>query len=333
MDTLSPNNGSKSSSSGSSAASSSMDLGSGKQRHQRGQKKLSRSRSLLQLLSRHLGKHFHHHSHHPQHETVYSSQDDIRSSSTDSFSLSYERGSHECTGGGSSQDLDEPTSGYSRYSPTGLDFYDNQGHIYVDAVFRPGSALEQLHPQMHYDEDRSEGGSSEGSSSNEGEAEGDNDGDNEREDDNDNDNENENENENRKQRSASAASASASKSHGLHLSRISISSSVSRMLQHFSSSAATTANASLRSLSCSSTPLHRQLKKKSLSPHNSNSSSSSASSSSSSKSSSSSSKKDKKQQSILRPPVQYVYMKGMSGLYSRVPSYAVCCPYTLHHMY
>ncbi|XP_034136451.1 uncharacterized protein DDB_G0271670 [Drosophila guanche] len=340
MDTLSPNNGSKSSSSGSSAASSSMDLGSGKQRHQRGQKKLSRSRSLLQLLSRHLGKHFHHHSHHPQHETVYSSQDDIRSSSTDSFSLSYERGSHECTGGGSSQDLDEPTSGYSRYSPTGLDFYDNQGHIYVDAVFRPGSALEQLHPQMHYDEDRSEGGSSEGSSSNEGEAEGDNDGDNEREDDNDNDNDNENdnENENRKQRSASGASASASKSHGLHLSRISISSSVSRMLQHFSSSAATTANASLRSLSCSSTPLHRQLKKKSLSPHNSNSSSSSShssnsSSKSSSSSSSSASKKDKKQQSILRPPVQYVYMKGMSGLYSRVPSYAVCCPYTLHHMY
>ncbi|XP_022229208.1 hornerin [Drosophila obscura] len=345
MDNLSANNGSKSSSSGSSAASSSMDLGSGKQRHQRGQKKLSRSRSLLQLLSRTLGKHFHHHSHHPQHETVYSSQDDIRSSSTDSFSLSYERGSHECTGGmsmhmngGSSQDLEEhtsrasPASGYSRYSPTGLDYYDNQGHIYVDAVFRPGSAMEQLHPQMHYDEDRSEGGSSEGSSSNEGEGEGDNDGDNEREDENENDNENENRNRKQRSPSAASASASASKSHGLHLSRISISSSVSRMLQHFSSSAATTANASLRSLSCSSTPLHRQLKKKSLSPHNSNSSSSSSHSSNSS-AKSTSSKKDKKQQSILRPPVQYVYMKGMSGLYSRVPSYAVCCPYTLQHMY
>uniref|UniRef100_A0A6P4DU52 Uncharacterized protein LOC108036952 n=1 Tax=Drosophila rhopaloa TaxID=1041015 RepID=A0A6P4DU52_DRORH len=309
MDTLSPNNGSKSSSSGSSAASSSMDLGKQQQkekvhRHPRnGPKKLSRSRSLLQLLSRHLGRHFHHQN--QQNETVYSSQDDIRSSSTDSFSLSYERGSHECPINGSSLDLEHTSrtssaSACSRYSH-GLDYYDQQGHIYVEAVYRPGSAMEQLHPQLHFEEDTSEEGSS-----------------NEAEDEVELGND---ENENSKPRSASAASA---KSPRLHLSRISISSSVSRMLQHFSSP---TGNASMRSLSCSSTPLRQP--KKSLSPNNSNSSSSSSHSASSSKSSGApAAKKDKKQQSILRPPVQYVYMKGMSGLYSRVPSYAVCYPYT-----
>ncbi|XP_016942687.3 uncharacterized protein [Drosophila suzukii] len=316
MDTLSPNNGSKSSSSGSSAASSSMDLGKQQQkeklhRHPRnGPKKLSRSRSLLQLLSRHLGRHFHHQN--QQNETVYSSQDDIRSSSTDSFSLSYERGSHEheCPNNGSSLDLEHTSrtssgSACSRYSP-GLDYYDQQGHIYVEAVYRPGSAMEQMHPQLHFEEDTSEEGSS-----------------NEAEDEVELGHD---ENENSKPRSASAASA---KSSGLHLSRISISSSVSRMLQHFSSP---TGNASMRSLSCSSTPLRQP--KKSLSPNNSNSSSSSSHSGSSSKSSGApASKKEKKQQSILRPPVQYVSMKGMSGLYSRVPSYAVCYPYTLQHMY
>nr|XP_016942687.2 uncharacterized protein LOC108019375 [Drosophila suzukii] len=316
MDTLSPNNGSKSSSSGSSAASSSMDLGKQQQkeklhRHPRnGPKKLSRSRSLLQLLSRHLGRHFHHQN--QQNETVYSSQDDIRSSSTDSFSLSYERGSHEheCPNNGSSLDLEHTSrtssgSACSRYSP-GLDYYDQQGHIYVEAVYRPGSAMEQMHPQLHFEEDTSEEGSS-----------------NEAEDEVELGHD---ENENSKPRSASAASA---KSSGLHLSRISISSSVSRMLQHFSSP---TGNASIRSLSCSSTPLRQP--KKSLSPNNSNSSSSSSHSGSSSKSSGApASKKEKKQQSILRPPVQYVSMKGMSGLYSRVPSYAVCYPYTLQHMY
>ncbi|KAH8380526.1 hypothetical protein KR009_011204 [Drosophila setifemur] len=311
MDTLSPNNGSKSSSSGSSAASSSMDLGKQQQKEQLrhhhsggAPKKLSRSRSLLQLLSKHLGRHFHHP--HQLNETVYSSQDDIRSSSTDSFSLSYERGSHECPNNGSNMDLEHTSrtssaSACSRYS-TGMDFYDQQGHIYVEAVYRPGSAMEQLHPQLHFEED-----SSEGSSNDEGEDEG------------------ADENENSKPRSASAASA---KSSGLHLSRISISSSVNRMLQHFSSP---TGNASLRSLSCSSTPLRQT--KKSLSPNNSNSSSSSSHSSNSKSSSGLSAKKEKKQQSILRPPVQYVYMKGMSGLYSRVPSYAVCYPYTLQHMY
>ncbi|EDW73632.1 uncharacterized protein Dwil_GK17650 [Drosophila willistoni] len=304
MDSLSPNNCSKSCSTGSSAASSSVDLDGGKQAKSssssscsRGQK-LSRSRSLLQLLSKHLGRHFQHHHHH--NDTVYSSQDDIRSSSTDSFSLSYERGSSgspaEGINGGSSLDLASSTSAYSRYSP-GLDYYtsntDNNTHVYVESVYqRPGSALE------HYDEDCN---SSSSSSSDEAD---------------------ENRNDSKPRSSLRA---------GLHLSRISISSSVSRMLQHFSSSNTTTA--SLRSLSCSSTPLHRrQIAKKSLTPHNSNSSNSSNNSTSSS-SSSSSSKKGKKQQSILRPPVQYVYMKGMSGLYSRVPSYAACCPYTLHHMY
>ncbi|KMY99976.1 uncharacterized protein Dsimw501_GD12502 [Drosophila simulans] len=306
MDTLSPNNGSKSSSSGSSAASSSMDLGKQQQkeklhRHPRnGPKKLSRSRSLLQLLSRHLGRHFHHQN--QQNDTVYSSQDDIRSSSTDSFSLSYERIN------GSSLDLEHTSrtssgSACSRYSP-GLDYYDQQGHIYVEAVYRPGSAMEQLHPQLHFEEDTSEEGSS-NEAEDEVELRHD-------------------ENENSKPRSASAASA---KSSGLHLSRISISSSVSRILHHFSSP---TGNASMRSLSCSSTPLRQP--KKSLSPNNSNNSSSSSSSSKSSRAPASK-KEDKKQQSILRPPVQYVYMKGMSGLYSRVPSYAVCYPYTLQHMY
>ncbi|KAH8302523.1 hypothetical protein KR044_007949 [Drosophila immigrans] len=342
MDTLSPNNCSKSNSSGSSATSSSMDLGDkpskqSKQR-QRGQK-LSRSRSLLQLLSKHLGRHFQHHHH--QNDTVYSSQDDIRSSSTDSFSLSYERGSRnecleEALHGGSSLDLENTSrTSSASYSP-GLEFYDNNTHIYVETVYRPGSAMEQLQP--HYDDNSSV------------------------EDDEDcEEEEHVDENENLKPhsnepqpRSASAASAGNTSKGGLHLSRISISSSVSRMLQHFSTSAATTATASLRSLSCSSTPL-RQLRahravsstttsKKSLTPHGSSNSSSSNSSNSSCSSSNShshssnnsaskSTKKDKKQQSILRPPVQYVYMKGMSGLYSRVPSYAVCCPYTLHHMY
>ncbi|KAH8295697.1 hypothetical protein KR018_004486 [Drosophila ironensis] len=323
MDTLSPNSGSKSSSSGSSAASSSMDLGKQQQKEQlhhhhlhprSGPKKLSRSRSLLQLLSKHLGRHFHHQHH--LNETVYSSQDDIRSSSTDSFSLSYERGSQECPINGSNLDLEHTSrtssaSACSRYSP-GLDFYDQQGHIYVDAVYRPGSAMEQLHPQLQFEEDCSEG------SSNEAEDEG--------ADENDNGNRNGNGN---KPRSSSAASAT--KSSGLHLSRISISSSVSRMLQHFASP--TGGNASLRSLSCTSTPLRQP--KKSLSPNNSNSSSSSSHSGSSKscRSGGPASKKEKKQQSILRPPVQYVYMKGMSGLYSRVPSYAVCYPYTLQQMY
>ncbi|KAL7733544.1 hypothetical protein ACLKA6_005013 [Drosophila palustris] len=350
MDTLSPNNGSKSSSSGSSMTNSSMDLGekptkASKQR-QRGQK-LSRSRSLLQLLSRHLGRHFQHHHH--QNDTVYSSQDDIRSSSTDSFSLSYERASRleNVLHGGSSLDLENTSS--ASYSP-GLEFYDNSAHIYVETVYhRPGSAMEQLHP--HYDDDSS--------SSSVAEEE-------EEEEEEEHDNENLKPHNETPQRSASATETGTrtSAKSGLHPSRISISSSVSRILHHFSAS-----TASLRSLSCSSTPL-RQLKtpmtKKSLTAHNSNnrsqnsnsnsnssssscsnsnsssnnssSNSSSSNNSSSSKnsrsgSSSKSAKKDKKQQSILRPPVQYVYMKGMSGLYSRVPSYAVCCPYTVHHMY
>ncbi|EDW68532.2 uncharacterized protein Dvir_GJ12650 [Drosophila virilis] len=255
MDTLSPNDCSKSSSnsnsSGNSASSSSMDLGNKQpkqpKRGSRGQK-LSRSRSLLQLLSRHLGRHFQHHHH--QNDTVYSSQDDIRSSATDLFSLSNSR--NDCLqvlNGGSSLDLEHTSRTTSESSSPGLEFYDNNaGHIYVETVYRP---------------------------------------------------------------------------------------SVSRMLQHFSTSAATTATASLRSLSCSSTPRRQRnvsslmRGKKSLMPNNSSNSNSSSSSTSSS--SSKSSKKDKKQQSILRPPVQYVYMKGMSGLYSRVPSYAVCCPYTLQH--
>ncbi|XP_064543393.1 Krueppel-like factor luna [Drosophila montana] len=310
MDTLSPNNCSKSSSnsnsSGNSATSSSMDLGDKQakqpKRGSRGQK-LSRSRSLLQLLSRHLGRHFQHHHH--QNDTVYSSQDDIRSSATDLFSLSNSR--NDCLqvlNGGSSLDLEHTSRTSSESSSPGLEFYDNNAeHIYVETVYRPGSAMDQLHPN-HYDDS--------GSSVDE--------------DENDNENENENLEHLKPQpepRSASAASAGVSnKTSGLHLSRISISSSVSRMLQHFSTSAATTATASLRSLSCSSTP-RRQRKVSNSSSNSSNSSSSS--------SSSKSSKKDKKQQSILRPPVQYVYMKGMSGLYSRVPSYAVCCPYTLQH--
>lgn len=144
----------------------------------------------------------------------------------------------------------------------------------------------------------------------------------------------------------------------LHLSRLSIASSVTRMLNHFASST------SMRSLSCSSTPLRcfkdakpkeaddaavhlnvrnkNDYKKHSLPNTLSSSASSSGSRSSSSGSSSSSSgggkssnsvngkKKEKKQQSILRPPVHYVYMKGMSGLYSRVPRYTVCSPYAMH---
>ncbi|XP_030386198.1 uncharacterized protein LOC115633013 [Scaptodrosophila lebanonensis] len=330
MDTLSPNNGSKSNSSGSSATSSSMDLKCHKQQQRQREQKLSRSRSFLHLLSKHLGRHFQHHHH--QNDTVYSSQDDIRSSSTDSFSLSDERGSHnEChvLNGGSSLDLvgsrASSTSACSRCSP-GLDCYEgydrsNSGHIYVQTVYRPNSVLEQ-HAMQRYDDDSSSGEDvdDEGLGTDE--------------------NENvehmkvQNGMDEQHPRSASAASASGCKAGGgLHLSRISISSSVSRMLHHFSTSAATTATASLRSLSCSSTPLRQP--KKSLTPHNSSSSNASSTSSGSGSGSgtSKSAKKQKKQQSILRPPVQYVYMKGMSGLYSRVPSYAVCCPYTLHHMY
>ncbi|XP_036337397.1 LIM domain-containing protein A [Rhagoletis pomonella] len=140
----------------------------------------------------------------------------------------------------------------------------------------------------------------------------------------------------------------------LHLSRLSIASSVTRMLNHFASST------SMRSLSCSSTPLRcfkdakpkeaddvvhlngrnkNEAKKHSLPNTLSASSSGSRSSSSGNSSSGSGSgsgsgangkKKEKKQQSILRPPVHYVYMKGMSGLYSRVPRYTVCSPYAMH---
>lgn len=144
----------------------------------------------------------------------------------------------------------------------------------------------------------------------------------------------------------------------LHLSRLSIASSVTRMLNHFASST------SMRSLSCSSTPLRcfkdakpkeaddaashlnarnkNEHKKHSLPNTSSSSASSSGSRSSSSGSSSSgggggkssnsvsAKKKEKKQQSILRPPVHYVYTKGMSGLYSRVPRYTVCSPYAMH---
>ncbi|XP_017864376.1 PREDICTED: serum factor response D [Drosophila arizonae] len=339
MDTLTPNNCSKSSSKSSSNSNSSMDLGEKQLKQQkrgsRGQK-LSRSRSLLQLLSRHLGRHFQHHHHHQQNDTVYSSQDDIRSSSTDSFSLSGSR--NECLevlNGGSSLDLENTSRTSSASFSPGMEFYDNNAHIYVETVYRPGSAMEQLHPH-HYDDSSSSGAD-----------------DDEHEDEHEHEHEHEHEpqqqqkrqreqdeNENLNQlkpQPRSASSASTGNKAGLHLSRISISSSVSRMLQHFSTSAATTATASLRSLSCSSTPLRQRdvsslmRAKKLLTPRNSSNSSSSNSSSSSS--TKKSAKKDKKQQSILRPPVQYVYMKGMSGLYSRVPSYAACCPYTLHHMY
>ncbi|XP_023178651.1 rho GTPase-activating protein gacF [Drosophila hydei] len=338
MDTLTTNNCSKSSSKSSSNSNSSMDLGEKQlkqpKRGSRGQK-LSRSRSLLQLLSRHLGRHFQHHHHHQQNDTVYSSQDDIRSSSTDSFSLSGSR--NECLevlNGGSSLDLENTSrTSSASYSP-GLEFYDNNTHIYVETVYRPGSAMEQLHPH-HYDDSSSSGAD---------------DDENEHEDEHEQQHqqhqqqrqrEHVDENENLDQlkpQPRSASSASTGNKAGLHLSRISISSSVSRMLQHFSTSAATTATASLRSLSCSSTPLRQRdvsslMRAKKLLTSSNSRNSSSNSSSSSSNSAKKSAKKDKKQQSILRPPVQYVYMKGMSGLYSRVPSYAACCPYTLHHMY
>ncbi|XP_067612748.1 transcription factor kayak [Eurosta solidaginis] len=179
-----------------------------------------------------------------------------------------------------------------------------------------------------------------------------------------------------KQQNLTATTTATTTHKRIHLSRLSIASSVTRMLNHLASST------SMRSLSCSSTPLRcfkdakpkecddvtehlngggrkkcHNTKKHSLpntlslsssssSSNDSRSSSSGSNSSSgsgcsgsgsgcnSSKSSTASTsnkaKKEKKQQSILRPPVHYVYMKGMSGLYSRVPRYTVCSPYAMH---
>ncbi|XP_055844412.1 uncharacterized protein LOC129910849 [Episyrphus balteatus] len=85
----------------------------------------------------------------------------------------------------------------------------------------------------------------------------------------------------------------------IHLNRISIS-SVGKVLQSLSSSS--------RSLSCNSTPLKSQNKKPSSKPAEQ--------------------KQQPQQQRILRQPVNYVYLKGMSGLPTRrVPRSSLCCTY------
>ncbi|XP_013117701.1 probable serine/threonine-protein kinase DDB_G0282963 [Stomoxys calcitrans] len=366
MDTLSPHHHknakvSNSSSSGCSAASSTTDIKSSLKNQSPNVKPSGlRSRSFLLCLGKHLGRHFSHHHHqhhhsisHNDHTIVYNSQEDLRSSSTDSFSLSYERNSRldgltNGNAGTSSLDLSSEemnsrtssASACSRLSPDQeLDMENcssNQPHIYIaTTIYRASSSLD-----CHEDLDGYSEADSGNSSSDE----------------NNDDNEEETQNLANKnnatltvngkltQKSKStpnsvsntpSCSLTTSSSKGLHLSRLSITSSVRSMFQHFSSVSGVTT----RSLSCSSTPLRRvwdtkcrktQSNPSSSSCTNSNkscNSSSNAASSSSSRSRTAAKKPEKKQQSILRPPIHYVYMKGMSGLYSRVPSYTVCCPY------
>ncbi|XP_061388007.1 serum factor response D [Musca vetustissima] len=354
MDTLSPHNNAKvsnSSSSGCSAASSTTDI-------KTSQKPTGlRSKSFLLCLGKHLGRHFsHHHQHHHHHTLshnghtiVYNSQEDLRSSSTDSFSLSYERNSrldslNNGNAGTSSLDLSSEemnsrtssASGCSRLSgDQELDMEncsENQPHIYIaTTIYRASSSVDCHDDIADYSE--ADSGNSSSDENNEEEAE------NQQDLANNKNCLNVNGKITQKSKSSPASvsntpscSLTTSSSKGLHLSRLSITSSVKSMLQHFS----TVSGVTTRSLSCSSTPLRRvwDTKCRKTQANNSSATKSSASSSSSSSSSNSSrnqasnnKKPEKKQQSILRPPIQYVYMKGMSGLYSRVPSYTVCCPY------
>uniref|UniRef100_A0A1B0A6J4 DUF4797 domain-containing protein n=1 Tax=Glossina pallidipes TaxID=7398 RepID=A0A1B0A6J4_GLOPL len=341
---------SNSSSSGCSAASSTTDI-----KKCRTDIRLSgnRSRSFLHCLSKHLGRHFlhhtsHHHHHHTMHHNgqtiVYNSQEDLRSSSTDSFSLSYERNSHlDCVahlnggigsegGGGSNLDLSSAErtsrtssgSACSRFSPETEDLDNStsyrysQRHIYLDtSLYRHSSTFNC----QNAEDDLSEADSGNSSS-----------------DENDDEAQNNKIKGNQKESPSISVSPCCpltnSSAKGLHLSRISITSSVRSMFQHITSASAA---ASSRSLSCSSTPLKRvwESKCKKTNSASSNSSNSNKKSSTSIKANSNSNsnnnsnnkKPEKKQQSILRPPISYVYMKGMSGLYSRVPRYTVCCPY------
>ncbi|XP_075163279.1 uncharacterized protein LOC142235915 [Haematobia irritans] len=379
MDTLSPNlhqhhkdaKISNSSSSGCSAASSTTDIKSSlKNQRPDGKTTGLRSRSFLLCLGKHLGRHFNHHHHsqqqqhrhhhhtinHNGHIIVYNSQEDLRSSSTDSFSLSYERNSRldgsMANGNPATSSIDlscdemnsrtSSASACSRFSPDQeLDMENcssNQPHIYISTtIYRANSSLD-CHDDLD-DYSEADSGNSSSDENNDG-------------DDDHKENLNENINNTLKvnplktQKSKStptsasntpSCSLTTSSSKGLHLSRVSITSSVRSMFQHISSVSGVTT----RSLSCSSTPLRRvwntKCRKTQSNPSTANDSNKSSASSSSassnsnkkqtSASSSSSKKPEKKQQSILRPPIQYVYMKGMSGLYSRVPSYTVCCPY------
>ncbi|XP_055914264.1 uncharacterized protein LOC129947656 [Eupeodes corollae] len=92
----------------------------------------------------------------------------------------------------------------------------------------------------------------------------------------------------------------------IHLNRISIS-SVGKVLQSLSSSS--------RSLSCNSTPLKSQNKK----PVNNKNKPAKQSQQQ---------QQQAQPQRILRQPVNYVYLKGMSGLPTRrVPRSSLCCTY------
>ncbi|XP_005189120.2 serum factor response D [Musca domestica] len=375
MDTLSPHHKnakvSNSSSSGCSAASSTTDIKSTLKNQRSGDSAKPsglRSKSFLLCLGKHLGRHFshsqHNHPHHHHHHTlshnghtiVYNSQEDLRSSSTDSFSLSYERNSrldslNNGNAGTSSLDLSSEemnsrtssASGCSRLSADQeLDMENctvNQPHIYIaTTIYRASSSLDCHDDIADYSEADS-GNSSSDENNEEEEVE-------EHEDRPQTENNknclNVNGKITQKSKSSPASvsntpscSLTTSSSKGLHLSRLSITSSVKSMLQHFS----TVSGVTTRSLSCSSTPLRRVWDTKcrksqtsgcstnASSKSSSSTSSSSASSNSNSRNQSSNKKPEKKQQSILRPPIHYVYMKGMSGLYSRVPSYTVCCPY------
>ncbi|XP_054734076.1 dual specificity protein kinase splB [Anastrepha obliqua] len=361
---------------------------------------LKTTRRFLSCIGKHLGCSFLQQNprHLPQkqlHSYVYNSQDDLPSSSTDSFSLSYERGSRigfHLTGSNidlsysgadnlvqesknqkqrnhhqqQSQHASRYTlssSAYSglSYSPAFCPFdvdclgdaYNGDGDDEADVCSSFKMYRQHHSSDVNVAHSFSSGQNSDTNSSDE-------------------DDENSNHNERCEQQQKRKCTREHHQQHHgqqkqssshrrLHLSRMSIASSVTRMLSHFISSP------SMRSLSCSSTPLrcfkdvkpketddvvnlNDKNKKHSLPEMLSSSSSrssgnsssgdgnASASSNSSSSSknnnnrngSSSSKKKEKKQQSILRPPVHYVYMKGMSGLYSRVPRYTVCSPYAMH---
>ncbi|XP_012157441.1 probable serine/threonine-protein kinase DDB_G0282963 [Ceratitis capitata] len=421
---VSPMAAAKNTSASYSSKSSSSDSKMSKAKLTRDQKI---SRGFLNCIGKHLGCSFLQQNPRqiPQQQLqhyIYNSQDDLPSSSTDSFSLSYERGSHtgfHLTGSSidltcsdlndftqqpkttqkhhqqqfqhaSRNTLSSSACSGSSYSPAfcsfdvdclvdiynGVDDDNDDDDDDEDGAADACASLKMYHCQEHNTSDNnvahscSSGNNTDTNSSDE-----------------DDECSTHEECCEQKQKRKNMKHESQQQQHDhqqkqnnashrrLHLSRLSIASSVTRMLSHFASSS------SMRSLSCSSTPLrcfkdakpkeaddaivhlndrneneanhsYNKHKKHSL-PNTSSSSASSSSGSRSSSSGSSSSgsgslgnaknnnnnthsssvngkKKEKKQQSILRPPVHYVYMKGMSGLYSRVPRYNVCSPYAMH---
>lgn len=239
-----------------------------------------RAMSFLYCISKRLGRRV-------QHELVYNSQDDLRSSSTDSFSLSLDRGSSsEKHIRSSSIDLSSDghssrASSSSASSRLSSNAGDENEALVEDQEHRShhhGYETRCYHVADDDDDDAQDELTT-------------------------------------KCTVTVTNSTGRTPLKGLNLNRISIS-SVSRVLQHISSSSSS--STSMRSLSCNSTPLKRtsisESKKSALSTE---------------KKTAEKSKSSKpQQQRILRQPTSYVYLKGMSGLPTRrVPRSSVCCSY------